>query len=224
MRVLLVDDHQMFCQGLRSLLEREPDIDVVGEAGDGRTAVRLVQDLSPDLVVMDVSMPEMNGAEATRQIKARTPGVKVIALSMFEDKHYVFDMLSAGASAYVVKSGAYTELVYAMQQVCSGRGYLSPRVAGYLIEDVARMRTSLGATRLSVLTTREREVLQLLAEGRPVRVIAKQLHLSAKTVDTHRRNIMTKLDIYSVAELTKLAVSEGLTSLSLGSNDKNDVG
>ena len=111
MRVLLVDDHQMFCQGLRSLLEREPDIDVVGEAGDGRTAMRLVQDLSPDVVIMDASMPEMNGAEATRQIKSRMPGVKVVALSMFEDKHYVFDMLSAGASAYVVKSGAYAELV-----------------------------------------------------------------------------------------------------------------
>jgi two-component system NarL family response regulator len=212
-RVLLVDDHQIVREGLRSILEREADVQVIGEAGDGRTALAQVQERGPDVVVMDIAMPDMNGVEATRRLRSETPGVQVVALSAYPDKRYVLAMLEAGAQGFVVKSGAAEELLSAIRAVSRGQSYLSPRVAGSVI------RASIGRlfpeepSAYTLLSAREREVVQLLAEGKTSKEIGARLHVSAKTVEAHRRNLMRKLDLHSVADLTKYAVREGLTSL-----------
>lgn len=211
-RILLADDHQIVRDGLRALLEKEQRLEVVGEAKEGRTAVRLAAMLKPSVVLIDVSMPDLNGIEATRQIMAALPTVKVIALSMHSDKRYVGEMLKAGAVGYLLKDLAFEEVTRAINAVLDGQVYLSRGVVGVVVEDYVRHLTEAG-TGDTVLTPREREILQLVAEGQSTKEMAAALHVSIKTVETHRRQIMEKLDIHSVAELTKYAVRHGLTSL-----------
>ena len=214
MRILLADDHRIVRQGLRSLLEAEADFTVVAEADNGRAAIDLTDELAPDVVVMDVGMPELNGIEATRRIASRSPRVKVVALSMHSDRRFVAEMLKAGAAGYLLKDGAFEELVGAIRTVAAGRTYLSPRIADVVVEGYLRNNTTPAEpTAYARLSPREREVLQLLAEGKATKEAAAALHLSVKTVETHRRQIMEKLNMYSVAELTKYAIREGLTSL-----------
>jgi two-component system response regulator NreC len=212
LRILLVDDHQIVRQGLRTLLEKELDMEVVAEAGDGRAAVRLTREVSPQVVIMDVAMPDLNGIEATRQIVTEFPHVKVIALSMHADRRFVANMLKAGASGYLLKDAAFEELAQAIRTVAANRTYLSPAVSDIVVKDYLKGPKE-EATAFSLLTAREREVLQLLAEGKSTREIADCLYVSVKTVETHRQQIMSKLDIRSVAELTKYAIREGLSSL-----------
>jgi len=212
-RILLVDDHQMFRDGLRSILDSEPGVEVVGEAGDGRGAVEMARTLAPDVVVMDIGMHGLNGVEATRQIKADHPEVKVLALSTYSDRSYVLSMLEAGASGYVVKAAAFDEMRRAVQTVAKGKHFLSPDITGLVVDTHVREPSPAGGSAKNALGAREREILQLLAEGHSSPEIATRLHISTSTVDSHRRNIMRKLDVHSVAELTKYAVREGLTPL-----------
>ncbi len=212
-RVLLADDHKIIREGLRALIENQSDMQVIAESPDGRTAVQLSQQLSPDVVIMDIAMPDLNGIEATRQIIASSSGVKVIALSMHSDRHFVAEMLKAGASGYLLKDCAFEDLAHAVRAVIEDQTYLSPQVANVVVADYIHRLPEVDDSAFSILSVREREVLQLLAEGGTTKEIASYLHVSVKTVETHRRNIMKKLDIYSMAELTKYAVREGLTSL-----------
>ncbi|MCP4657015.1 MAG: response regulator transcription factor [bacterium] len=212
-RILLADDHQIVREGLRSLFAKEEDLEVVAEAENGRKAVRLALDLAPDVVVMDVAMRDLNGIEATRQILAKRPTTKVLALSIHSNKRFVVEVLKAGASGYLLKDCAFEELVHAIRAVIANQSYLSPEITGAVIDDVVRGMPVNGDSASLRLSNREREVLQLLAEGRSAREIAHRLHVSVKTVDTHRRHIMKKLNLHSVAELTKYAIREGLTSI-----------
>jgi len=212
-RILLADDHKITRQGLRSLLEKQDDMEVVAEAEEGRTAVRLAREFSPHIVIMDVSMPDLNGVEATRQIVERTPDVRVIALSMHSDSLFVTEMLKSGASGYLLKDCAFEELTLAIRAVVDGKTYLSPSISGVVVDDYLHRLSKTAYAGPDVLTNREREVLQLLAEGNSTKKIALKLHISVKTVETHRRQIMEKLDIDSVAELTKYAIRKGFTSL-----------
>lgn len=212
-RVLLVDDHKMMRDGLRGLLIGESDIEVVGEASDGRMALDLVRTLSPDVVVMDIGMPELNGVESTRRIRNEYPKVRVVALSTHTDKRYVHHMLEAGASGYVLKIGAHDELLRAVRAASLGRTYLSPEIAGLVVERATGASPGAEVSAYSSLGAREREVLQLVAEGKTSGETAKQMHISIKTVETHRRNIAQKLGLHGTAELTKYAIREGLTSL-----------
>ncbi len=211
MRIVLADDHSLFREGLKSLLQENPDIDIIGETGDGRGAVRLCRDLSPDIIIMDVAMPELNGVEATRQIVKECPGVKIIAVSMHSSRRFVLDMLHAGASGYLLKDCAFTELTLAISAVQANQVYLSPSIASVVVEKIAVTGDSKNYV-VSKLTPREQEILQLLAEGRNSLEIADRLHLSVKTIQTHRRNIMEKLNLHNLAELTKYAIREGLIS------------
>jgi two-component system NarL family response regulator len=212
-RILLADDHQMLRDGLSSILASENDLEVVGEAGDGRTAVSMSRTLVPDVVVMDIAMPDLNGVEATRQIKRENPNVKVVALSMYPDRRYVIGMLEAGASGYVLKASAYDELSRAVRVVSQGKKYLSPDITGVVVDANVRSAPTADTSPYKTLGPREREIVQLLAEGHTSPQIAQQLHISTATVDTHRRNIMKKLGIHTVVELTKYAIREGLTSV-----------
>lgn len=212
-RILLVDDHKMMRDGLRSVLASDPEIEVIGEAADGRTAIELARTLRPDLVVMDIGMHEMNGIEATQRIKAESPEVMVIALSTYTDRRYVQRALEAGASAYVAKVSAFDELQRAVRAVVEGGSYLSPEVAGLAASPQLERPHAGSRTAYQRLGAREREVLQLVAEGLTSGEIAQRLTLSTRTVDTHRRNIMRKIGLHSVAELTRFAISEGMTAL-----------
>jgi len=204
-KILLADDHKIVSDCLEPLLNKQPDMQVVARAENGQMAVRLTQKMEPDVVIMDIAMPDLNGIEATRQIIAHCPGVKVIALSMNSGRRFVTGILNAGASGYLTKNCSFEELVSAVRNVVADKKYLSPEISDIVIEET--LPTS------SLLTTREREVLQLLAEGMTVKEIASQLHRSIKTIHTHRKQIMEKLGIHSIAELTKYALREGLTSL-----------
>lgn len=212
-KVLLADDHKIVRDGLRTLLEKHADIAVLGEAEDGREALQLARKLSPDVIVMDIAMPELNGIEATRQILSEYSGVKIVALSMHSDKRFVSEMLKAGASAYLLKDCAFEELITAIRTIMKGKIYLSPGIAGVVLEDYIRSNRKKDPSVFSQLTDREREVLQLMAEGKTTKEVAAHLNVSIKTVETHRTNIMTKLDIHTIAELTKYAIREGLTTL-----------
>jgi two-component system, NarL family, response regulator NreC len=213
LRVVLVDDHELMREGLRSILEREDDVEVVGEAASGRTALELAQTLAPDVVVMDVAMQDQNGIEATRQIRAACPGVKVLALSSHSDARYVTSMLEAGACGYVLKANAYDDLRRAIDAARSGRSYLCSDVTDAVVSASRRGAGSPAVASRVPLSGREREVLQLLAEGLSSPQISQRLFVATSTVETHRRNIMRKLAIHSVADLTKYAIREGLTSL-----------
>ena len=212
-RILLADDHKLLRDGLRSLLEKQPDLEVVGEAEDGRSAVLLTQKLRPDIVIMDVAMPNLNGIEATRHITSRLSGTRVIALSAHSDRRFVTGVLEAGASAYLLKECAYEELVFCVRSVLANKTYLSPGVAGDIIRDYRQRVSNAKAKQPVALTPREREVLQVLAEGKTTKEIAGLLGVSIKTIETYRKRIMDRLDLHSVAELTKYAIREGLTSL-----------
>jgi DNA-binding NarL/FixJ family response regulator len=199
--------------GIRSLLEKEAGMEVLEETNNGRTAIELARNLSPDVVIMDISMHDLNGIEATRQITSELPEVKVIILSMHSDRQIIADALQAGAAGYLLKDCEFEELVRAIETVVSNRTYLSPEIADILVENFVRKSPLSESTTSSVLTSREREVLQLLAEGNTTKEIAHSLCLSTKTVETHRRQMMEKLNIYSVANLIKFAIRTGLTSL-----------
>ena len=213
MKILLADDHKITRQGLRSLLEKEPDMEVVAEAEEGRTAVRLANELKPDVVIMDVSMPDLNGMEATRQIVGRLSTVRVIALSMHSDALFVTEMLKSGVRGYLLKDCAFEELAGAIRSVVEGKTYLSPSISGLVVNGYLNRLSNPQTVGSEVLTDREREILQIIAEGKTTKQIALKLHISVKTVETHRRQIMNKLDIFSVAELTKYAIRKGLTTL-----------
>ena len=212
-RIVLADDHKIIRDGLRSLLDQQSDIEVVSEAGDGRTAIERVRTLAPDVVVMDIGMPGLNGIEATRRIVAESPGVKVIGLSIHSDKRFVAGLLSAGASGYLPKDCAFEELAQAVRTVAANQVYLSPTITGMVVKDYVQHLSTTDSSDLIALTNREREVLQLLAEGMTTKQIALQLSMSTKTVETHRQHLMQKLDLHSIAELTKYAIRTGLTSL-----------
>jgi DNA-binding NarL/FixJ family response regulator len=194
-KVLIADDHQIMREGLRAMLEKEYDLTVVGEADNGRMTLRLARELAPDVIIMDVAMPDLNGIEATRQIIAELPSVKIIALSMHDDRRFVLNMLKAGAAGYMLKDCAFKDLAKAIRAVRANKTYLSDESSAF-----------------QLLSPREREVLQLIAEGKTSPKIAELLHISVKTVETHRQQIMVKLKIKSIAELTKYAIREGLTS------------
>ncbi|HEX5051299.1 MAG TPA: response regulator transcription factor [Planctomycetota bacterium] len=214
-RVLLVDDHQMMRQGLRSILEHEPDLELVGEASSGREGVRLAAELQPEVVIMDVAMQDLNGIEATRQIKARAPDTAVVALSSHGDRRYVIAILEAGADGYVLKAGAYEDLRRAVRAVREGKRFLCPEAADAVVDATLLRATESGratTSAFSMLAPREREVLQMIAEGRTSSGIAEQLNLAPSTIDTHRRNLMRKLGLHNIADLTRYAIREGLTS------------
>jgi two-component system response regulator NreC len=212
-QILIADDHKLMREGLSSLLSRHADIVVVGQANNGREAVQLAEKCRPDLVVMDVSMPDLNGIDATRQIVSKTPGTKVIALSMHSDRQFVAEMFRAGARGYLLKDSAFEELANAILKVARNETYIAPKLSGFSIADYTRSEEPSDILLKPKLSEREREVLQLMAEGNGTKEIAARLHLSAKTVETHRQHLMDKLEIYSVAELTKFAIREGLTTL-----------
>jgi len=212
-RILLADDHKITRQGLRSLLEKQQDMEVVAEAENGRLAVRLAGEIAPDVVIMDLTMPDLNGVEATRQIVADSPDVKVIALSMHSDSLFVTEMLKSGAAGYLLKDCAFEELAKAIRIVLEGKTYLSPSISGVVVEDYIHRLAKIEFSDSDILSDREREVLQLMAEGHSTKQIATKLHISVKTVETHRRQIMSKLNIHTIAELTKYAIRKGLTSL-----------
>jgi len=210
-QVLLVEDHTIVRKGLRSLLDGEAGIEVTGEAQDGREAIERVQQLHPDVVVMDIAMPTLNGLEATRQIKKRFPEVKVVALTMHANEEYISQILRAGASGYVVKQAAPAELVCAIQAAYWGDSFLSPSISKKVIEEYIRRAEAMGEEdSYDRLTDREREVLQLIAEGYSNREIAELLHISVKTVEAHRAHLMDKLDIHSTAQLTQYAIRKGV--------------
>lgn len=211
-RLLIADDHKLMREGLRALLSGESDIEVIGEASNGREIVKMVEDSSPDIVLMDISMPQLNGIDATRQIEDLSGDTRVIALSMHADRLFVQGVLKAGAAGYILKDSAFEELAQAVRAVSNGQMYLSPGIAGVVVEGFLKTNGPPVADEVS-LTAREREVLQLITEGISTRDIATQLHISVKTVETHRRQLMKKLDLFTVAELTKYAIRNGLTRL-----------
>jgi DNA-binding NarL/FixJ family response regulator len=213
-RVLLAEDHTIVRKGLHALLDAEAAIEVIGEAQDGREALAKAEQLRPDVVVMDITMPGLNGLEATRLIKKRFPEVKVLILTVHSDEEYIRQILRAGASGYLVKQAAPHELTSAIQAVQRGESYLSPSVSKKVVEEY--VRHAAGAAEedsCERLTDREREVLQLIAEGSSTRDIAEMLHMSVKTAESHRARVMRKLDIHSTAELTQYAIRKGVISL-----------
>jgi DNA-binding NarL/FixJ family response regulator len=215
-KVLLVDDHAILREGVHALLAREPDITVVGEAGDGQEALEQVPRLRPDVVIMDIVMPRMNGLEATRLIKEKYPDVRVLILSMYDDHEYVVQIIQAGASGYVLKRVVTEDLVRAIHEVHAGESFLHPPIAAKLIGDYLRVTVGeRGGTSGAgeVITAREREVLRLIADGSSNQEIAEQLGLSRKTVDSHRANAMRKLDLHDVTEVVKYAIRTGMITL-----------
>lgn len=211
-RILIVDDDNLVRIGLRTLLQEDDQLEVVGEAGNGRDAVRLARRLEPDIVIMDVSMPDLNGIDATERLCATATNVRVLAMSMHREGRFVRRMLDAGASGYVPKTRALEEISTAIHAVAAGRTYISPEVTSELLEAMAAGDGDTTAS-LADLSVREREVLQLLAEGHSAGQIADALNLSVKTVETHRRRVMQKLDLDGVAELTRFAIRHGLVAL-----------
>jgi two-component system response regulator NreC len=212
-RILVVDNHRIVREAICSRLSSEPGMDIVGEAEDGRIAIQLARELNPDVIIMETSMPNLNGIEATRQIVNEIPDVKVVALSAHWDRRSVCEMLKAGASGYLPKRCAFQELVSAIQNVVSNRTYLSSHISGLVVDEYLHRSVEHGQSAYSILTDREREVLQLIAEGKSTKRIARELFVSPKTIEWHRSQLMKKLRIESVAELVKYAISEGLTSV-----------
>jgi DNA-binding NarL/FixJ family response regulator len=211
MKVVLADDHRMMRDGLRAVLERA-GVEVVGEAANGHQAISEVKRANPDVLVIDIAMPELNGIDATRRLCADLPGIKILALSMNSDRRYVIAMLEAGASGYLLKNAASDELLSALAAVTRGETYLSPPIAGSVVDAAVGRGLSMRVGPERPLSLREREVLQLIAEGRSSKEVAAILHIALPTVETHRRQIMEKLGLRTVAELTKYAIREGLTS------------
>ncbi len=209
-RVLLVEDHRLVREALRDVLAKVPDIEVVGEAGDARAAFEQARSLAPDVVVLDIGLPDLNGVEIAARLKQAGNTAKIVALSAYTDKRFVVEMLLAGATAYVTKSSAGGELVRAIHAAAAGQSYVCPEAQGGLMSE---LRGGLLAGEARRLGRREREVLRLIAEGLRSQGIAEQMHIAVSTVDVHRRNIMSKLGLRTVAELTKYAIREGIVSL-----------
>jgi len=212
-RLLIADDHSILREGLKVLIDKEQDLSVVAEANNGVAVLEKARTLSPDVIIMDVAMPELNGIEATRQITSEMPEVKVIALSMHSDRRFVIEMLRAGASGFVLKHAAFEELITAIHSVIDGSSFLSSSIVDVVVRDYVKKLGGTDSPAYSKLTTRERQVLQMLEEGKSTKETAFVLNVSVKTVETHRLNIRDKLGIDSLAELTKFAIREGLTSL-----------
>jgi len=214
MKILLADDHNVLRKGLRRILEEQPDLEVVGEASDGREAVALNQKLRPDIVVMDIAMPLMNGLEATRQILQRNANVNVLILSMYSDENYVVQVLRAGARGYLLKDTAEEDLITAVRAVAKGQPFFSPKIAKLLMGDsIQRLRTEGMSDSYDLLTPREREVLQLIAEGKSNKEAAAALFVSPTTIETHRARIMDNLDLHSTADIVLYAVRKGIVQL-----------
>ena len=214
-KVVIAEDHTIVRKGLCALLQGEPDIEVVGEAENGREALRIVERLLPDVVVMDIAMPGLNGLETTRQLKKKFPNMKILILTMHDNEEYIFETLRAGASGYLIKRSAPNELISAIQSVYRNESFLSPAISkkvidGFVQSGGSAMREDADAARL---TTREREILQLIAEGNSLREISRLLHISIKTVESHKAHIMEKLSLRSIAELTQYAIRKGLIRL-----------
>ena len=215
-RLLVADDHKIFRQGIKMLLEEESDLQVVGEASDGRDAVKKATELKPDVILMDIAMANLNGLEATRQIKKQLPSAKVIMVTMHKNEEYVLQSFQAGASGFILKEGAVEELVSAIRSINSDKSFLSPSISKTLIDAYMRkMETGKTETPFDLLTDREREVLQLIAEGYTNREVAKSLFISVKTVEAHRAHIMQKLNIHDIAKLVKYAIQKGLVDLNV---------
>jgi two-component system response regulator NreC len=212
-RIQLADDHMITREGLKSIIQNEKHMEIVAEADNGRSAVEKALSLIPDIIIMDINMPGLNGIEATKQILAQHPHIKIIALSMFSERGYVMGMLKAGVSGYLLKNCAFSEFLNAIKTVSKGSRYLSQHITDMVMDDFAAGRPLEGLSLNNSLTRREREVLQLLAEGARSTQIATRLHVSEKTISTHRRKIMGKLNIPSLAGLSKFAIREGITSL-----------
>ncbi|MDH3279792.1 MAG: response regulator transcription factor [Gammaproteobacteria bacterium] len=212
-RIILADDHAIVRDGLRSLLEQEADMYIVAEAANGLEVIRAAREHQPDAIVMDASMPNLNGIEATRTIRAQLPKTRIICLSMHNESRFVSAMLGAGASGYLLKDCASEEFVRAIRTVMAGQVYLSPGIGQVVVDQLTAARADAGDSAFSRLTDRERAVLQLLAEGHTTKEMAEHLSLSAKTVATHREHLMAKLGITSIAGLTRYAIQQGLTVL-----------
>jgi len=210
-RILIADEHRIVREAIISMLENEGDIQVIGEAEDGRTAVEMALELQPDIVIIETSLPSLNGIEATRQIIGAFPNIKIIALSGHSDNRSVYEMLRAGAMGYVPKQCAFSELISAIRNVISNKVYMSTQISGIVVEGYLHRQSDSDNSPYAVLTAREREVLQLIAEGKSTKVIARELFVSVKTVEWHRSQLMKKLRMQSVAELVKYAIREGLT-------------
>ena len=208
-KIILADDHTMLRHGLSRSFQQEKDIEVIGQAADGHSTVDLVKELSPDAVVMDIGMPDLNGVEATRRITKDCPKVKVVGLSMHSSDKYIREMFRAGASGYLLKDCPFEELVEAIRTVVGGKTYISPSIGHMIVKQYASQPEEESA--FCILSQREREVLQLFAEGKTTKQVAKRLHISPKTVEAHRLRIMNKLEIDNIAQLTKYAIKEGLT-------------
>lgn len=211
MRILIADDHTLVRQGLRKILESQPGWEVVSEASDGREAVQQAIQLRPDVVILDIAMPRLNGVEAVQQIEKRAPGVHVLVLSMYADEAYVTRAVRAGAAGYLLKDSADTDLIRAVTAVAQGKSFFSPSVARIILDGYGRQLAARGITdRYDTLSEREREVFQLIAEGHSNKETADLLHISPATVETHRAHIMEKLDVHSTAELVLCAVRKGV--------------
>jgi two-component system, NarL family, response regulator NreC len=213
MKILLVDDHEIMREGICALLRKHPEMDVVGQAADGRMAIEMVRELQPDVVVMDIGMPNLNGIEATRQMILENPHLKVMALSTHSDGSVVAKMIKAGATGYMLKESAFSELLDGLHTMAEGKTYLCSKISKVVFADYVNLLTNPKSELIDGLTIREREILQLVAEGHTTKDIARELHLSPKTVDSHREHIMEKLGVRNVACLTKYAIREGLTTL-----------
>lgn len=215
-KIVLCDDHQIIREGLRSLLEKQPDMSVVGEGVNGLDAIRLAREKKPDIMVLDIGMPELNGIAATRRIFEDSKKIKVLALSMHSDQHFVTEMLEAGASGYMLKDSAFSELANAIRTIMVGGLFISPRIAGNVLEQFSQ-RANPSSRKKShhkvELSQRESEILQMISEGKSSKDIAQTINISIKTVETHRQHIMQKVGAHNVASLTKYAIREGLTSL-----------
>jgi len=213
MRILLADDHTLMRHGLRKIIEEQPDWEVVAETGDGREAVRLAVELKPDVAVLDIAMPLLNGIEATRQIARRAPPVRILILSMYSDESYIVQALRAGAHGYLLKDSADVDLIRAVTAVRQGKSFFSPVVAKVMLDDYVRRLADKGITdRFDSLSEREREIFQLIAEGHSNKEIADLINLSVSTVETHRAHIMEKLDVHNTAEIVLYAVRKGVIS------------
>lgn len=213
MRILLADDHTLMRHGLRKIIEEQPDWEVVAETGDGREAVRLALELKPDVAILDIAMPLLNGIEATRQIARRAPPVRILILSMYSDESYIVQALRAGAHGYLLKDSADVDLIRAVTAVRQGKSFFSPVVAKVMLDDYVRRLADKGITdRFDSLSEREREIFQLIAEGRSNKDIADLINLSVSTVETHRAHIMEKLDVHNTAEIVLYAVRKGVIS------------
>ncbi len=211
--VMIVDDHQIVRDGLKAILHNEEGIGVIAEAENGRNALRLINELRPDIVIMDIAMPDMNGLDATRRISSEYPDIKVLILSMHHDKRMVIEVLNAGAQGYLLKECASDELLRAIRTLLQGETYLSPKISSIVVKDLVKQQQGEIPSEIFSLSSREREVLQLLAEGKSMKEIAFTLDVSIKTVEAFRKRLMDKLKVNSIAELTKIAIREGLTSL-----------